>query len=347
MDGLNYDIDTSFEDRSSSRSSSRAKAGLGVIASGIARQHTLKTAISCTGVGVHRGREATLTLRPAPVDTGIVFNRTDILDDNAAIRVSAQAVIDGRLCTTIANEAGATVSTVEHLMAAFAAQGIDNVIVDVNGPEVPIMDGSAAPFVFLIDCAGVVDQALPRKAIRVRKAVTVVEGPVLASLMPAERGLSVDFEIDFAARAIGRQGCHVDLTPDLFRAHIARARTFGLRSDVDMMRAAGLGLGGSLENAVVVDDDLILNDEGLRYEEEFVRHKALDAIGDLYMAGAPIIGRYHGVRSSHAHNNKLVRALLADPANYSLETVDETDLAAPGQGRFDGWRDTDRIAATA
>ncbi len=291
-------------------------------------QQTLKTPISCTGIGLHRGKPAHLVMKPAPAGTGILFRRTDITDGRCAdLPARWDTVVDSRLCTTLGNKAGVTLSTVEHLMAAAAGLGVDNLLVEVDGPELPIMDGSSAPFVFLMECAGLAIQESRRQAIRVLKPVTVTDGPVTATLAPAERGLSIDFEITFKARAIGRQTCRLDVTPALFRAEIARARTFGLLEDVNRMRDAGLGLGGSLDNAVVVDDDKVLNDGGLRFDDEFVRHKALDAIGDLALAGLPLIGAYRGVRSSHAHNNRLLRALFADKSAWRVETLTGDDLS--------------------
>ncbi|WP_413206184.1 UDP-3-O-acyl-N-acetylglucosamine deacetylase [Rhodospirillum sp. A1_3_36] len=336
MDGLHYPGDTVRNETLESLSSMSSPA---------VRQHTIKAPISCTGVGVHKGQDVTLTLRPAPPDTGIIFRRVDLPEDRNEIPVSACAVVDGRLCTTIANNHGTTMSTVEHLMAALASLSIDNVIAEVDGPELPIMDGSAAPFVFLLDCAGLAEQDVPRRVIRVLKTVTISDGPVSATLRPAESGLTLDFEIDFKARAIGRQDCHLTLSPDLFRNHIARARTFGLLEDIEKLHAAGLGLGGSLENAVVVDDDKVLNEDGLRYQDEFVRHKTLDAVGDLYMQGLPIIGHYEGVRSSHHHNNMLLRALLADPQAFEITEVDSCELDAPVRGGFRAARLNNTAAA--
>ncbi|WP_404379388.1 UDP-3-O-acyl-N-acetylglucosamine deacetylase [Caenispirillum salinarum] len=284
-------------------------------------QRTLKTSISCTGVALHTGAKVTMTLRPAEPDTGIVFRRTDIAGRGAEIPARWDHVADSRLCTVIANADGVTVATIEHLMAALAGMGIDNVVVELNGPEVPVMDGSSAPFVFLIECAGVLAQAAPRKAIRVLKPVSRSNGQTTASFTPAHEGLTLDFEIDFAAKAIGRQREAFLLTPATFKAEIARARTFGMLEDIPKMREAGLGLGGSLDNAVVVNGDQILNEDGLRFDTEFVRHKILDAVGDLALAGHPIVGHYHGVRSSHAHNNVLLRALLNDPEAWTLEPL--------------------------
>lgn len=284
-------------------------------------QRTLKTSISCTGIALHSGAKVTMTLRPAEADQGIVFRRTDIAGRGAEIPARWDHVADSRLCTVIANQDGTSVATIEHLMAALAGMGIDNVTVELNGPEVPVMDGSSAPFVFLIECAGVVSQPAPRKVIRVLKPVTETNGETVASFTPSREGMRLDFEIDFAAKAIGRQRETFLLTPATFKAEIARARTFGMLEDIPKMRAAGLGLGGSLDNAVVVNGDQILNEDGLRFDTEFVRHKILDAVGDLALAGYPIIGHYHGVRSSHAHNNVLLRALLNDPDAWVLEPL--------------------------
>ncbi|WP_081581799.1 UDP-3-O-acyl-N-acetylglucosamine deacetylase [Pararhodospirillum photometricum] len=311
---------------------------------GTALQRTLKTTIGCTGVGLHSGKPVSLTLRPAAPGTGLVFRRLD-LPENAAreLPVSAGKVTDSRLCTTLSNDAGVSLSTIEHLMAALAALAIDNLLIDVDGPELPIMDGSAQPFLFLIDCAGIQAQAAPRRALRVLKPVSVGDGSAQASLMPAERGLTISFEIAFQAAAIGRQSCRFMMTESIFRRHVARARTFGLREDVDRLHAAGLALGGSLENAVVVDGATVLNEDGLRYEEEFVRHKALDAIGDLYMAGLPLIGRYHGTRASHHLNNQLLRTLLADPTAWRLEAVREAELGLTDVSPFQARREPDAV----
>ncbi|MCA1939649.1 MAG: UDP-3-O-acyl-N-acetylglucosamine deacetylase [Caenispirillum bisanense] len=292
-----------------------------------ARQRTLKSAISCTGIALHSGQKVTMTLQPAPADTGIVFRRTDIAGRNAEIPALWNAVADSRLCTVIANDQGVTVATIEHLMAALAGCGLDNAVVELNGPEVPIMDGSSAPFVFLVECAGTVEQDATRKVIRIRREVAVRNGETVAALTPGRGGLTVDFEIDFTARAIGRQRDAFLVTPATFKQDIARARTFGMLEDIPKMRAAGLGLGGSLDNAVVVNDDQILNEDGLRFGNEFVRHKILDAVGDLALAGHPIVGRFHGVRSSHAHNNKLLRALFADRSAWTLEPLRADEAA--------------------
>lgn len=291
--------------------------------SAVAFQQTLKTEIDCTGIGLHSGLPVTMTLRPAPVGTGIVFRRLDLLrggasEDAATIPALWDRVVDTRLCTMIGNDHGATVGTVEHVMSALRGCGIDNLVIDLNGAEVPIMDGSADPFVFLIDCAGITRQAAPRRVIRVLRTVSISDGDKLATLAPAEHS-SFAFEIDFASAAVRHQQKFVHLDRGSFKADVARARTFGFLQEVEMMRNAGLARGGSLDNAVVIDGDRVVNEGGLRYSDEFVRHKILDAVGDLYMAGAPIIGHYSGIKSGHALNNKLLRALFADEEAYVIE----------------------------
>lgn len=291
-------------------------------------QRSLKNAIECTGVGLHSGRRVKMTLHPAAPDTGIVFVRTDVAD-GARIPALWSQVCDTRLNTCLADDAGTQVRTVEHLMAALAGMGIDNALIAVDGPEVPAMDGSAAPFLFLMECAGIVEQDAPRRAIRVLKPVTVGEGDRKAVLTPGE-GFSLKFTIDFPVAAIRRQTCSFAMTDGVFKKEIGRARSFGFEQEVAAMRAVGLGLGGSLENAVVIasDGQRVLNEEGLRYDDEFVRHKVLDAVGDLYLAGAPIIGHFHGVRSGHALNNRLLQALFADDSAWSLVTMETADRRA-------------------
>jgi len=285
------------------------------------KQQTLKSAISCTGIGLHSGEKVTMSLLPADIDTGIVFRRTDVAGEGMEIKASFENVCDTLLCTTIGNVHGKKIGTIEHLMAALLGAEIDNVIVEVGGAEVPIMDGSAAPFLFLIDCAGVVQQSAHRKAIRVLKTITVSEDDKSVTL-EACAGFAVDFEIDFSSPAVANQDLSIGLGAGVFKNEIARARTFGFMHEVEALLAAGLAKGGSLDNAVVVSGDKIMNEDGLRFDDEFVRHKILDAVGDLYLAGNPILGHYHGVRSGHALNNKLLRALFSDPANY--EIVDMT-----------------------
>lgn len=293
----------------------KAKAPAGTVP-----QKTLKGSINCTGVALHSGKKTSMTLCPADPDTGIVFKRIDVTGKQAEIPARFDNVVDTRMCSVIGNADGVSVGTVEHLMSALAGAGIDNCIVEIDGPEVPIMDGSAAPFLFLVECAGVVEQSVARKAIRVLKTVTIEEHGKAASLAPAD-GFVLDFKIDFDSAAIGSQTYSVDLDDGAFRKEIARARTFGFMHEVEALWAAGLAKGGSLDNAVVVSGDRVLNEEGLRYDDEFVRHKILDAVGDLYLAGAPIIGAFAGVCSGHAANNKLLRALFADPEAWVVEDM--------------------------
>jgi len=293
------------------------------------RQRTLKTAIGCTGIGLHSGAKVTMMLHPAEADTGITFKRTDIAGRGAIVPALWSNVGDTRMNTCLVNEDGVQVGTVEHLLSALAGSGIDNCLIEINGAEVPVMDGSAAPFLFLIECAGTVEQAAPRRAIRVLKRVSVTDGEKSASLTPAN-GFSLHFEIDFASQAISRQEFAVNLTRGAFKSEISRARTFGFEQEVAMLRAHGLARGGSLDNAVVIDSTgtKVLNDDGLRYGDEFVRHKILDAVGDLSLAGAPILGAFHGVRSGHALNNQLLRALFADQTAWTLSTIAPGSAAA-------------------
>lgn len=250
-----------------------------------------------------------MTLRPAEADTGIRFLRTDA-DDAEPIPARYDFVSDTTLCTTIGG-AGVKVATIEHLMAAFAGCGVDNALVELDGPEVPVMDGSSAPFVFLIECANLVEQDAAKRWIRVLKPVKIGGEGKSAALAPAD-GFSVDFTIDFDNEVIARQSYFLDVQEGAFKSELARARTFGFVGEVDKLRALGLARGGSLDNVVVVDNNTILNEEGLRYGDEFVRHKILDSIGDLYLAGAPIIGHFKGECSGHAMNNALLHALFAD-----------------------------------
>jgi len=274
---------------------------------GFVSQRTLKTSINCSGVGLHSGARITMTLHPAEENFGIHFKRTDIA--SAVIPALWDHVVDTRMCTTIGNRDGVSIGTVEHLMAALAGCGIDNALIELNGPEVPIMDGSSQPFVFLVECAGVVEQNAPRRIIRILKPVSVNAGE--ATLSPGTH-LSLDFEIDFDSAAVSQQTLSIGIVNGSFAKELARARTFGFLHDVEALREAGLAKGGSLDNAIVVSGDKILNEGGLRYDDEFVRHKALDALGDLYLAGASIVGRFQGVCSGHATNNALLYALFAD-----------------------------------
>jgi UDP-3-O-[3-hydroxymyristoyl] N-acetylglucosamine deacetylase len=290
-------------------------------------QRTLKAPIGCVGVGLHTGKRVSLNLRPADPGHGIVFRRTDLGRD---IPARFDHVVDTRLATVLGDEswASARVGTVEHLMAALSALGVDNLLVEVDGPEIPILDGSAAPFVFLLDCAGIAEQSAPRTQIEIRRPVRVADGDAFAELRPAaagKPGLEMALSIDFAAPAIGRQALSLRLTSETFRSELARARTFTLAEEVAQMRAVGLAQGGSLDNAVVVDQARVLNPGGLRMQDEFARHKLLDAVGDLTLAGAPLSGRFIAHRSGHGLNNRLLRALFADASAW--RQVDGTPVA--------------------
>ncbi len=280
-------------------------------------QRTLKARIDCVGVGLHSGRQVRLALLPAPPGSGIVFRRVDLGRD---IPARYDHVVETRLSTVLGlpDAPEVRVGTIEHVTAALAGAGVHNAIVEIDGPEVPIHDGSAASFLFLIDCAGVVEQSELVNAIEVRRPVRVADGDAFAELRPAAFGLDMALSIDFDAAAIGRQALTLRLTPESFRAELARARTFTLAGEVERMREAGLARGGSLDNAVVVDGARVLNPGGLRMADEFVRHKLLDAVGDLALAGTPLRGRFVAHRSGHALNNRLLRALFADAANWCL-----------------------------
>jgi UDP-3-O-[3-hydroxymyristoyl] N-acetylglucosamine deacetylase len=291
-----------------------------------ASQRTLKTAIGCRGIGLHSGQKVTMALRPSPADTGIVFHRTDVA---AEIPASWANAVDSALCTVLSNDEGITVGTVEHLIAALAGAEIDNAIVELDGPEVPIMDGSSAPFLFLIECAGVVEQDAARRAIKVLKTVSVIENGATAALFP-DRGFSMSFEIDFDNPLIRRQDICLVFGAETFKTELSRARTFGLLDEVDRLRRAGFARGGSLANAIVVGRDHVLNTGGLRYGDEFVRHKLLDAFGDLYLAGGPLIGRFRGIRSGHAHTRRLLAALFADRDAWCYRGLSRaTELGPP------------------
>lgn len=294
-------------------------------AADVVLQKTLKGPINCTGVALHSGEKTSMTLCPAEPDSGIAFKRTDIDGRDAFIPARFDKVVDTRMCSVLGNDDGVTVGTVEHLMSALAGAGIDNCLIEIDGPEVPIMDGSAAPFLFLVECAGVVEQPVARKALRILKDVYIEEHGKTAALTPAD-GFTLDFHIDFDSEAIGEQIMSIDLGAGVFKKEIARARTFGFMHEVEALRAHGLAKGGSLDNAVVVSGDRVLNEEGLRYDDEFVRHKVLDAVGDLYLAGGPIIGAFSGVRSGHAANNALLRAVFADPDAWAWEDMTRETL---------------------
>lgn len=283
-------------------------------------QRTLVAPAICAGVGVHSGRRVRLAVRPAAPGTGIVFVRTDITDRDNRIPVTGDAVVEARLNTMIRNSSGVELSTIEHLMAALCALGVANAVIDVDGPELPILDGSALPFVQLLDRAGFRRQEAPVRYIEILEPVRVEEGDKSAVLLPCDR-YEMRFEIDFPTAVIGRQVIDFSVDERTFRDEIMSARTFGFAHEVEALREAGLARGGSLENAVVIDGERILNPGGLRMEREFVRHKALDAIGDLYVLGAPVIGRFEGVLAGHALNNALVRALLATPHAWRVRTL--------------------------
>ena len=300
-------------------------------------QRTLKSITRAVGVGVHGGQKVELTLRPAPVDSGIVFRRVD-LPRSVAIRADAYSVSDTRLATTLSAQGdpdGPKVKTVEHLLSACCGLGLDNLVVDITAEEVPILDGSAASFVFLLQSAGIELQAAPKRFLRVKKPVEVREGAgeslKWARLDPFE-GYTLCFEIEFDHPAVSQTGQRFvfDMGSGKYKSEIARARTFGFTKEVEMMRSRGLALGGSLDNAVVVDEFKILNSGGLRYDDEFVKHKILDAIGDLYLAGHPLLAAYRAFKSGHALNNKLVRALLDDPEAWEIVTFEDAARAPAG-----------------
>jgi UDP-3-O-[3-hydroxymyristoyl] N-acetylglucosamine deacetylase len=287
-----------------------------------ALQHTVRQPALFAGVGVHTGVYSKLTVRPAPADTGVVFVRTDVSDRDSRVPALPEAVRGTELGTVIGNAAGVTVSTIEHLMAALAMLGVDNAVVELDGPEVPILDGSAAPFVRGLDRAGLRAQEAPRRFIEILDVIEVVEGDKRATLKPAV-GFEMAFDIEFASPAIGRQSVDLAMDEAVFRSELADCRTFGFLADVEQLRAKGLARGGSMDNCVVIDGDRVINPEGLRRPDEFVRHKALDAIGDLYVLGAPVLGRFEGVRAGHAINIALVRALMARPEAWRVRTLAE------------------------
>jgi UDP-3-O-[3-hydroxymyristoyl] N-acetylglucosamine deacetylase len=284
-------------------------------------QHTLASAAIFSGIGLHSGQTVRCRIRPAAAGAGVAFVRTDLDGDNRVL-ARAEAVTQTRLGTVIGNAAGASVATIEHLMAAFAALGVDNAVVELDGPELPIMDGSAAPFVRLIDRAGLKRQDAPRRYIEILETVEVVDDDKRASLVPAER-FEMTFEIAFASAAIGSQSIDIVLDEAAFRDELAESRTFGFLHEVEALRSAGLARGGSMENCLVIDGDELLNPEGLRSAGEYVRHKALDALGDLYLLGAPLIGRFEGVLAGHTLNNALARAILARPEAWRTRLFNE------------------------
>ncbi|UPG72323.1 UDP-3-O-acyl-N-acetylglucosamine deacetylase [Roseomonas gilardii subsp. gilardii] len=298
---------------------------------------TLKASIGCVGTGLHSGDRVSLTLRPAEAGTGILFRRTDLGVD---IPARYDLVTDTRLCTalTCLTPAGeARIGTVEHVLAALAGCGVDDCIIEVDAPEIPILDGSAAPFVFLIDCAGVTAAApyAPRDTIEVLKPIRVEEGSAWAELHPnSRRGMEISLAIAFEGTAVGRQDLSLPVTPDSFREVLADARTFTMAEDVARLRAVGLARGGSLANAVVVDGPLVLNPGGLRHPQEFVRHKMMDVVGDLFLAGAPLRACFRGHKSGHSLNNRLLRALFADPTAWRIDSQATENASAAANARL-------------
>lgn len=305
----------------------------------VSLQKTLRNKIQCTGVGLHSGAHVRMIMRPANSGTGVVFRRTDVDPELGIIPARYDLVAETMLGTTLTNAQGISIATVEHVMAALVGAGVDNVIIEINGPEVPIMDGSSAPFSFLIDCAGVVDLGETQRFLRVLRPVRVEDGDKWAELLPCE-SFCVDIDIEFDTAAIRRQSYSFELTERSFRTELSRARTFGFLRDVDRLRAMGLAQGGSLENSIVIDGDRVLNAGGLRFEDEFVRHKALDAVGDLALAGSPLLARYRAFKAGHGLNNAILRALFADadawcwsigrPAPVLRGHVAMPDMAAAG-----------------
>ena len=281
---------------------------------------TLASAAVCAGVGLHTGARVRMALKPAPVGSGVVFERADLDLDNVRVPARREHVRSTDLGTTLVNDSGASAATVEHLMAALAGLGVDDVVVELDGPEVPAMDGSSAPFVDLMRRAGLKASPAPRKAIKVLKPVEVTDGARRAVFLPSLKP-AIDVEIEFEDEAIGRQHFHFDVNREAFADLVAPARTFGFRRDLNALLQAGLARGGSMDNAVVLDENGVANPEGLRFADEFVRHKALDALGDLYLAGAPILGLYRAARPGHGLNAKALEALLGDETAWCWETM--------------------------
>ncbi len=295
-------------------------------------QATVKSPVNFTGVGLHGGAPVSMVVRPASVEHGVWFRRTDIDDLDAMVPARWSAVERSPLCTKVVNSSGVYVSTIEHLMAALAGCGVRNALIDIDGPEVPILDGSAAPFVRGILEKGLMTQSAPMRAIEILEPIEVREGDAIARLEPSH-GFAMDFGIDFAEAAIGEQHKTMNLANGAFVHELSDSRTFCRQSDVDVMRANGLAMGGTMENAVVFDGDKVLSPGGLRYGDEPVRHKMLDAVGDLALAGAPILGRYVGVRAGHSITNQLLRSLFANPESFRMVECDAATAARlPGAG---------------
>lgn len=303
----------------------------------MALQTTVKHQVRCSGIGLHSGALTHMALTPAPIGTGVVFRRQDQFGPAAVIPARYDRVVDTRLGTTLGNAYGVKVATVEHLLAAIAGCGLTNVYVDIDGPEVPIMDGSSAPFVFLIECAGIATQQAFQQALRIRERVSVSDGDKWAELLPSD-GFHAEIGIEFDSAAIGHQSYTFTFDAPAFKSQVARARTFGFRHEVESLRAAGLALGGSLSNAIVIEGDTVLNENGLRFHDEFVRHKLLDVVGDLALAGWPLLGFFRGHKTGHPLNNKLLREVYSRRSAWEIVTLrDPASIAA--MRRFKGGAD--------
>lgn len=295
------------------------------------KQRTLKHSVSATGVGLHSGERVSLTLHPATENTGITFRRTDLSGaQGEIIKLSPYLINDTRLSSTIVTEHGTRVGTIEHIMSALAAYGVDNILIELNAPEIPIMDGSSLPFIFLLQDAGIVEQNAQKKFLKIKKEVAINDSGKSVKFMPYD-GFKVALTIEFDHPVFNRSSpqFEIDFAGQNYIEEIARARTFGFMQEVELMRQHGLGLGGNLSNAIVIDDVDVLNPEGLRYPDEFVRHKILDAIGDLYIIGHPIIGAFEGYKSGHAINNALLRAVLSDEQSFEWVVFDDNDEHLP------------------
>ncbi len=288
------------------------------------KQKTIKSNASCSGVGVHSGEMVTLTLKPASENSGITFIRTDVTGVDNVIPARWDLVTDTRMCTVLTNDSSVSISTVEHVLSALYAKGIDNAIVEVDGVEIPIMDGSSALFIGLIEKAGIEEQSSARKFLRIKSSVSIESKDCVAALHPA-KGQSFNFIIDFDSKAIGKQSSEFKFDHDDYNKEISAARTFGFLHEVEAMRKMGLAKGGSLENAIIIDGDTIMNPEGLRYDTEFSRHKLLDAIGDMALCGGQMIGHYDGIKSGHKMNNELLRKLFATKGAWEFVELTETE----------------------
>lgn len=295
------------------------------------KQRTLKQVAKVTGIGLHSGKKVTLTLRPAPANTGVIYARTD-LEPAVYFPARADSIRDTQLCTCMINDDGVRISTVEHLNAAMSALGLDNVIVEVDAPEIPIMDGSSSPFIYLLLDAGIEEQNAPKKFIRIKETVRVEEGDKWAELKPYNSGFKLNFTIDFEHPLISKNvgSYSMDFSAENFIHQLSRARTFTFMKDVEYLQSIGLALGGSLDNAIVLDEYRILNEDGLRFKDELVRHKMLDSIGDLYMCGYNILGEFSAYKSGHGVNNQLLRAVLANENAWEFVTFEDRAQAPKG-----------------